>query len=141
SLASVLGFPVAAKLSARRAPHKTEIDGVRLNLSTPRAVRRAFDDLMATAKSRGLIEADDSTGVLIQPMIAGGTETLVGMVEDPLFGPLVGVGLGGIHVEALGEVHFRIAPLTDRDTDELLHGMRGFALLDGHRGRPHADIE
>jgi acetyl coenzyme A synthetase (ADP forming)-like protein len=141
ALASVVGFPVAAKLVARRAQHKSEIDGVRLNLSTPQAVRRAFVDLMATARSRDLIEPDNSTGVLIQPMIADGVETLVGLIEDPLFGPLVGVGMGGIHVETLGDVHFRIAPLTDRDADELLHEMRGFALLEGRRGRRRADID
>ena len=68
---------------------------------------------------------DDGEGVVIQPMIAGGVETMIGITDDPLFGPLVAFGLGGIHVEVLGDVRFRIAPLTDRDVDELLHGIRG----------------
>ena len=84
---------------------------------------------------------DQVDGVLIQPMIVEGTATIVGLVEDPFFGPLVGVGLGGVHVEVLGDVRFGIAPLTDRDADDLLHEMRGFALLDGYRGRPRADVD
>lgn len=80
-------------------------------------------------------------GVAGEPLTADGTEAIVGLLDDPLFGPLVGVGLGGVNVEALSDVRFRIAPLTDHDADELLHEMRGFALLDGYRGRPRADVE
>lgn len=138
ALSEVVGFPVATKLSSHRIIHKSDIDGVRLNLTSAQAVRRTYNDLMANIKERGLGNQID--GILIQPMIADGTETIVGLVEDPLFGPLVGVGLGGTQVEALGGVAFRIAPLTDRDADELLHEMRGFVLLDGYRGRPAADV-
>ena len=94
---------------------------------------------MAIARDLGIGDATD--GVLIQPMVAGGTEMMVGLVDDPVFGPLVGVGLGGIYVEALADVRFRIAPLTDRDVDELVHEMRGFTLLEGGRGRPRADLQ
>jgi acyl-CoA synthetase (NDP forming) len=80
-------------------------------------------------------------GVVIQPMISGGVETIVGITDDRLFGPLVAFGLGGIHVEVLKDVHFRVAPLTDRDADELLHEVRGYKLLEGYRGHPPADIE
>jgi acetyl coenzyme A synthetase (ADP forming)-like protein len=139
ALAAVMGFPVVAKLSSHRLVHKSDVGGVRVNLATAQAVGQAFDDLMSNARTRGLIDQVD--GVLIQPMILEGTETIVGLVEDPLFGPLVGVGLGGVHVEVLGDVRFRIAPLTDRDADGLLHEMRGFALLNGYRGRPCADVD
>ena len=74
-------------------------------------------------------------------MIAGGVETMIGVADDPLFGPLVAFGLGGIHVEVLGDVRFRVAPLTDRDADELLHGIRGLPLLQGYRGHPPADLD
>jgi len=74
-------------------------------------------------------------------MISGGVETMIGITDDPLFGPLVGFGMGGIHVEVLGDVQFRVAPLTDRDADELLHGIRGSRLLQGYRGHPPADID
>ena len=80
-------------------------------------------------------------GVLIQPMITGGVETMIGVTDDPLFGPLVAFGLGGIHVEVLGDVRFRVAPLTDRDADELLHEIRGLPLLQGYRGHPPADLD
>jgi acyl-CoA synthetase (NDP forming) len=87
----------------------------------------------------GLLPAEAT--VVIQPMIAGGVETMMGIVQDPVFGPLVAFGLGGTHVELLGDVHFRIAPLTDRDADELLRSIRGYQLLLGYRGQPPADLE
>src|SRR4030095_10864965 len=129
ALARVLGFPVVAKLSARGVPHKTDIGGVELNWERPAAVRRAFAEIMSRA--RKLASPDHIDGVLIQSMIAGGVETMIGVADDPLFGPLVAFGLGGIHVEVLGDVQFRIAPLTDRDANELLHGIRGLPLLQG----------
>ena len=85
--------------------------------------------------------SDAIDGVLVQPMIAGGVETMLGITDDPVFGPLIAFGLGGIHVEILGDVRFGIAPLTDRDADELLHQIHGFRLLQGYRGHPPADIE
>ena len=139
SIAAAVGFPVAAKLSSATITHKTDVGGVKLNLQDSAAVRHAFDDIVAAAgRSAG---AHAVNGVLIQPMIAGGVETMMGIAQDPLFGPLVAFGLGGIHVEVLGDVRFRLAPLTDRDVDELLHGIRGFPLLQGYRGHPAADLE
>jgi len=79
-------------------------------------------------------------GVLIQPMISGGVEVMVGMTLDPLFGPLIGFGLGGIHVEILKDVCFRVTPITDRDAAEMVRAVKGFRLLEGYRGHPPADI-
>ena len=138
ALAHVLGFPVAAKLAARRIPHKTDAGVVVLNLGTDEDVRRAYTDILARA--RALTSEADVEGVLIQPMITG-VETMIGVTDDPLFGPLIAFGLGGIHVEILGDVGFRVAPLTDRDADELLHGIRGLKLLQGYRGHAPADLE
>ncbi len=139
ALASVVGFPVAAKLASRKIQHKTEMGGVRLGLANEQAVRKAFHDIVTRA--RQFVPAASIEGVLIQPMIAGGVETMLGVTEDPLFGALVAFGLGGVHVEVLGDVRFRVAPLTDRDADELLHEIRGFPLLQGYRGHPPADVE
>jgi acyl-CoA synthetase (NDP forming) len=139
ALANVLGFPVAAKLASRSIPHKTDIGAVRLNLASEAAVTRAYADILALGRSR--VPDSEIDGVLIQSMIAGGVETMIGVSDDPLFGPLVAFGLGGIHVEVLGDVRFRVAPLTDRDADELIHGIRGLPLLCGYRGHPPADIE
>jgi acetate---CoA ligase (ADP-forming) len=138
ALAAVFGFPVVAKLASRRGVHKSDIGAVRLNLSTAEEVREAFAAISAcTPEPAG----DETASVLIQPMVADAVETIVGVTVDPLFGPLVGFGLGGTQVEILGDMRFRIAPLTDRDADELLREGRGFPLLQGYRGRPAADLE
>jgi acetate---CoA ligase (ADP-forming) len=133
------GFPVAAKLASRRVPHKTDVGAVRLNLASEAAVRDAFAGLLA--RGRTIVADADIDGVLIQPMVTGGVETMIGVADDPLFGPLVAFGLGGIHVEVLGDVRFRVTPLTDRDADELLHEIRGLPLLLGYRGHPPADLD
>jgi acyl-CoA synthetase (NDP forming) len=110
-----------------------------LNLSSEAAVRRAYTDVMTRGRAHA---ADgDLDGVLIQSMITGGVETMVGISDDPLFGPLIAFGLGGVHVEILGDVRFRVAPLTDRDADELLHEIKGLPLLEGYRGHPPADLD
>ena len=139
ALAAVLGFPVVAKILSHAVQHKTEIGGVRLDLQNESAVRRAFNDILARARDAGVLDTLD--GVLIQPMLSGGVETMIGVAADRLFGPLIGFGLGGIYVELLGDVRFRIAPLTDRDADELLREIRGYKLLQGYRGQPAADID
>jgi acyl-CoA synthetase (NDP forming) len=79
-------------------------------------------------------------GVVVQPMVGGGVEVMAGVTQDPLFGPLVAFGLGGIHVEVLADVGFRVAPLSDRDAAEMVRGVRGFRLLEGYRGHPAADL-
>ena len=137
--ARAIGFPVAAKLASRSVTHKTDVGGVRLNLADEAAVRLAFDQVLA--RGRSLVADGDIEGVLIQPMVIGGVETMMGTTTDPLFGPLVAFGLGGILVEVLGDVRFRLAPLTDRDADELLHEIRGLPLLLGYRGQPPADLD
>jgi acyl-CoA synthetase (NDP forming) len=139
ALARVLGFPVAAKLAASTVTHKTDVGGVHLNLASDAAVEAAYADIMA--RGLALVPAREIDGVLIQSMITGGVETMIGVADDPLFGPLVAFGLGGVHVEILGDVRFRLAPLTDRDADELLREIRGVRLLQGYRGHPAADLE
>jgi acetyl coenzyme A synthetase (ADP forming)-like protein len=136
--AAVLGFPVVAKIRSDRIQHKTEIGGVIVNLQTADAVRQAFDTLIERANVAGV---SDTAGVLLQPMLTTGVETMIGVAADRLFGPLVGFGLGGIFVELMGDMRFRVAPLTDRDADELLHEIRGFPILRGYRGRPAADVD
>jgi acyl-CoA synthetase (NDP forming) len=137
-LARAVGFPVAVKLASRRLTHKTEVGGVHLDLKTEDDVRRAFAAIVARLAQDQRLDAMD--GVLVQPMVKGGTELLVGVTQDPLFGPLIAFGLGGIHVEILGDVCFRVAPLTDRDAAEMVRGIRGFKLLEGYRGHPSADV-
>jgi acyl-CoA synthetase (NDP forming) len=139
ALAGKIGYPVAVKLASRRIIHKTEIGGVHLNLMDERAVRDAFGSIRRRLAQAGQLEAME--GVLVQPMVTGGVEVMVGVTHDPLFGPLIAFGLGGIHVEILGDVQFRITPLTDRDATEMVRGIKGYRLLTGYRGHPAADVE
>ena len=141
TLATVFGFPVAAKLSSLRVQHKTDIGGVRLNLSNAQEVRKAFADIVAAARTAAGAAEPGIDGVLIQPMITGGIETTIGIAPDPVFGSLVGFGMGGIDVELVGDVRFRVAPLTDHDADDVLREIRGARLLQGYRGRPGADMD
>jgi acetyl coenzyme A synthetase (ADP forming)-like protein len=139
ALASGVGYPVAVKLASHQIVHKTEIGGVQLNLKDEQAVRRAFDSMrmrLAETNQLGAME-----GVLVQPMVTGGVEVMVGVTGDPLFGPLIAFGLGGIHVEILGDIRFRITPLTDRDAAEMIRGIKGYRLLTGYRSHPPVDLE
>ncbi len=138
-LARKIGFPVAVKLASHRIVHKTEIGAMRLNVANESAVRDAFEAIRNRLAKDGFLDALE--GVLVQPMISGGVEVVVGVTEDSLFGPLIAFGLGGIHVEILGDVRFRVTPLTDRDASEMVRGIRGYRLLQGYRGHPPADIE
>jgi acetyl coenzyme A synthetase (ADP forming)-like protein len=136
-LAARVGFPVAAKLASRKLVHKTEVGGVRLNLQDARAVKEAFVEIRGRLEQDGQLNAFD--GVVIQPMVGGGIEVMIGVVADALFGPVLAFGLGGIHVEVLADVCFRITPLTDRDAVEMVRSIRGYRLLAGYRGHPKAD--
>jgi len=129
--ATSVGFPVAAKLASQRVLHKSDIGAVRLDLQDEDEVRRAFDE----------IKQDGMEGVLIQKMIRNGFELMIGVAEDPLFGPLIAFGLGGIYVEILADVSFRVTPLTDRDAEEMIRSIRGYRLLEGYRGHAAADIK
>jgi acetyl coenzyme A synthetase (ADP forming)-like protein len=138
-LAQQVGVPVAVKLASHHIVHKTEVDGVRLNLPDEQAVRDAFEAIRAKLARAGKLEAME--GVLVQPMVLGGVEVMVGMTRDPLFGPLIAFGLGGIHVEILGDVQFRVAPLTDHDAAELIRGSKGYRLFTSYRGQPAVDLK
>jgi acetyl coenzyme A synthetase (ADP forming)-like protein len=137
-LARRVGFPVAVKLASHRLVHKTEIGGVRLSIQEEKAVRQAFRAIRDRLAQDNNLDAME--GVLVQPMVSGGVEVMVGVTHDPLFGPLIAFGLGGIHVEILGDVRFRVTPLTDRDAAEMVREIRGYRLLEGYRGHLPADI-
>jgi acetyl coenzyme A synthetase (ADP forming)-like protein len=119
-----LGFPVVVKTAAPGV-HKTEIGGVALNLTSPEEVRGAAESIGGP--------------VLVQTMVSGGTELLAGVAQDPVFGPLVAFGPGGVFAELIGEAAFRIAPLTDVDAQELVHTGKTGQLVGGFRGRPASD--
>lgn len=137
--AATMGGPVALKVVSRAIPHKTEVGGVRLSVSSPDEVRRSYEEIEAALAARGL--ADRFEGVLVQEMVTDGVETFVGVTQAPGFGPLIGFGIGGVAVEVWRDVAFRVHPLTDVDAREMLDQIRGRALLDGFRGAPPADRE
>jgi acyl-CoA synthetase (NDP forming) len=136
--ARTVGFPVALKLASREIIHKTEFGGVQLNLQDEGAVRRAFAHITDQLAKQKLSHVVD--GMVVQPMISGGVELMVGVSQDPSFGPLIAFGLGGIHVEVLRDVCFRVTPITDLDAAEMIRNIRGYRLLQGYRGHSPADI-
>ncbi len=138
-LAQKIGYPVAVKLASHQIVHKTEMGGVHLDLADEQAVRNSFEAIRARFAQMNKLEAME--GVLVQPMLSGGVEVMIGMTRDPLFGPLIAFGLGGIHVEILGDVQFRVAPLTGRDATEMVRTIKGYRLLTGYRGQPAVDLK
>lgn len=134
---AAVGYPLAMKLVSPDITHKTDVGGVRLGLSTPDALRLAYDAMLRDVGQK----APDARveGVLLQHMVAGGRETIAGIARDPGFGSLLMFGLGGIFVEALQDVLFRIAPIDETQALDMLHGVRGVAVLRGTRGAAPAD--
>jgi acetyl coenzyme A synthetase (ADP forming)-like protein len=136
-LAHRIGFPVVLKLVSPTILHKTDVGGVILGVQDETAACNGYETLIARAAA-----ADPDAevrGVLVQKMIVGGQEVIVGMKRDPIFGPLVMFGLGGVYVEALADVSFRLAPLTAADAWDMLEEVRSAKLLQGLRGALPAD--
>ena len=133
-----IGYPVVLKIVAPEILHKSDVGGVHLGLTSRDAVERAYAQMVtqaATAAPRARIE-----GVLVQEQVTGGREVILGMAKDPQFGPLLMFGLGGIYVEALKDVTFRIAPLARSEAEAMIREVRAFPILQGLRGEPPADL-
>ena len=138
SISRQLGFPVVLKIASTDVTHKSDSGGVRLGLRTARQVARAYDDILTMVK-QGHPEAAVQ-GVSVQKMARPGVEVIIGMFKDVQFGPVLMFGLGGILVEILKDVSFRIVPLNQRDTYEMVREIKGYPLLEGYRGREPADV-
>jgi acetyl coenzyme A synthetase (ADP forming)-like protein len=139
SMAEAIGYPVALKIASPDILHKTDIGGVKLNLRSATDVRDAFDLVMYRAH-RFMPEAT-IWGALVQEMVPQGKEVIIGINRDPQFGPLLLLGLGGIYVEVLKDVSFRIAPLARWEAEEMIGELRSAPLLRGVRGESPADLE
>jgi acetyl coenzyme A synthetase (ADP forming)-like protein len=138
SIAAKIGYPVVLKIASPDILHKTDIGGVKVGLQNAADVKDAFE-LMVYRAQRYIPEAR-IWGCLVQEMAPpGGLEVLLGMNRDPQFGPLITFGLGGIYVETLRDVTFRVAPLSRQEAEEMLEQVRAHALLDGVRGQPPMD--
>ena len=137
--ARTLGYPVVLKVQSPDIPHKSEARAVRLGVDSDTAVALAFDEIMRNAQA---YQADARIeGVLVQEMVVGGIETILGVTNDPLFGPAVMFGLGGIFAEVLHDVSFRLAPVTYSVALEMIDEIKGSAVLKGARGAAPADID
>ena len=135
--AAALGFPVAMKVLSPDIAHKSDVGGVRLGLRDATEAAAAYRAMLAEVQAEAL--AARVTGALLSPMVTGGVETVLGVVRDPVFGPLVMFGLGGVFVEALCDVAFRLAPVDRAEAVSMLRSIKGSALLRGVRGRPAVD--
>ncbi len=139
AFAEEIGYPVVMKIASPDILHKTDIGGVRLNLESASDVRDSFD--LLTFRAMRYMPDAEIWGCLVQQQVRGGKEIITGMNRDPQFGPLVMFGLGGIYVEVLKDVSFRIAPFSRREANEMMREIRSFNLLRGVRGEAPSDIE
>ncbi|MBN1856943.1 MAG: acetate--CoA ligase family protein [Dehalococcoidia bacterium] len=139
AISKEIGFPVALKIMSADVVHKSDAGGVKLALQDAAAVEKAWDDIMdSILKAYPEAKID---GVSVQGMARPGVEVIVGMSKDPQFGPVLMFGLGGILVELLKDVSFRIVPVSKMDADEMIHDIKGFPMLQGFRGAEPADLD
>jgi acetate---CoA ligase (ADP-forming) len=137
--AATFGYPVVLKVCSPDIAHKSEVGGVALDLGSRRNVGAAFDGIMAQVRKHAPRARLD--GVLVAPMVRGGVETILGVQRDPVFGPVVMFGLGGIFVEQFKDVTIRLAPIGVAEAKRMIREVRGFPLLAGARGRAPMDVE
>ena len=137
--AEQIGFPVVLKIVSPDIVHKSDAGGVVVNLKTQAEVAAAFDRILENAK-KFKVDAE-IVGVLVQEMAPQSTEVIVGAVKDPTFGQTLMFGLGGIFVELLKDVTFRVAPITEQEALEMVAGVKAYPLLKGYRNTPAADIQ
>lgn len=138
-LGNEIGYPVVMKMSSKTTSHKTDVGGVRVNIQSEEQLRAEYQDLIAKLTEKGLLEGLE--GVIIQEMVKGSREMVCGIATDPQYGPMMMFGLGGVFIEVLKDVNFRIAPLTDIDAKEMIKSVKSYKLLEGARGTKPAQID
>jgi acyl-CoA synthetase (NDP forming) len=138
-VAAELGFPAVLKVVSADIAHKSDVGGVVVGLEDAEAVRSAYDSMLARVREAAPSARID--GVSVQRQAKQGTEVIVGATTDPQFGPVMMFGLGGVFVEVLKDVAFRIVPLEERDARQMVREIRGLPILEGVRGHPGADLE
>lgn len=138
SLAKEIGFPVVLKISSPQVVHKSDSGGVRLGLATSSQVGKAYSGIISSIRQKypeAVIQ-----GVSVQPMAASGVEVIVGISQDTQFGPVIMFGLGGVLVEVLKDVSFRIVPVGKRDAQEMIREIKGYPIIEGYRGQEPANV-
>jgi acetyl coenzyme A synthetase (ADP forming)-like protein len=139
AIANSIDYPVVMKMTSKTTSHKTDVGGVRVNIQSEAQLRAEYQDLIAKLTERGLI--DGLEGVIIQEMVKGNREMVCGIATDPQYGPMMMFGLGGVFIEVMKDVTFRIAPLTDIDAKEMIKSVKAYKLLEGARGTKPAQME
>ena len=139
SVGNSIGYPVVMKMTSKTTSHKTDVGGVRVNIQSEEQLRAEYQDLIAKLTEKGLI--DGLEGVIIQEMVKGNREMVCGIATDPQYGPMMMFGLGGVFIEVMKDVTFRIAPLTDVDADEMIKSVKAYKLLEGARGTTPAQMD
>ncbi|RAI15815.1 MAG: GNAT family acetyltransferase [Candidatus Melainabacteria bacterium] len=138
NLGNSIGYPVVMKMTSKTTSHKTDVGGVRVNIQSEEQLRAEYKDLIEKLTEKGLIEGLE--GVIIQEMVKGNREMVCGIATDPQYGPMMMFGLGGVFIEVMKDVTFRIAPLTDVDASEMIKSVKAYKLLEGARGTKPADM-
>ena len=133
-----MGFPVVLKVSSADVVHKSDAGGVKLGLANATQVGKAYTEIMSSIKEN--YPQAQIEGVSVQKMALPGVEVIIGMSKDPQFGPVLMFGLGGVFVEVLKDVSFRIVPVTRTDASEMIKEIKGYPILEGYRGKEPADI-
>jgi len=134
-----VGYPVVMKIVSPDIVHKTEVGGVKLGIANTKQVKDGYTQILRSAALKA--PAAKIVGVLVQRMAPPSTEVIVGAIRDPQFGPAVMFGLGGVFVELLKDVSFRVAPIDEDEAREMMHEVRGIPLLMGYRGSPPLDAK
>jgi len=134
--AKKIGYPVVLKLMSPQALHKTDIGGVIMNIEDPEGLLKAYNKLLSNAKAQGNIKVD---GILVEETLSG-IQIIVGALQDPQFGPVVMFGVGGIFVELLHDVSFRVIPITKHDSEKMISEIKAYDILCGARGQKPVNI-
>jgi acetyltransferase len=138
-IASEIGYPVALKVVSPEITHKTEVGGLKLNIRNGNELGKAYDEIMRDVRNHN--PDAEIRGMLVQEMVPPGREVIIGVIQDPQFGPMVMFGLGGIFVEILKDFSLRRAPLKERDAWEMVREIGGYKILEGVRGEKRSDRE
>jgi acyl-CoA synthetase (NDP forming) len=133
-----LGYPVVVKIASKEVTHKSDAGGVKLGIQSSEELGKAYDEILASVTQKYPKAAIE--GVTVQKTARPGVEVIIGMFTDAQFGPVLMFGLGGIFVEIIKDVSFRIVPLTQKDTREMIRQIKGYPLLEGYRGQERVDI-
>lgn len=139
ALANQIGYPVVMKMTSKTTSHKTDVGGVRVNIQSADELRAQYRDLIEKLREHGLL--DGLEGVIIQEMVKGSREMVCGVATDPQYGHMMMFGLGGVFIEVMKDVTFRMAPLTDIDAQEMIRGVKAYKLLEGARGTTPAQLD